>query len=80
MRILYHFKTYIPKTGVWVSTVAWDMRIGGGRTSETMVFKGDEKDIIDWSDIDFESLGYIQNETVLMRKHNEMVEKWSNKS
>ena len=73
MEKLVDLKTYIPEKGVWVSTVAYDEEIGFGRCAETMVFKGDESGITDWSELYFESHGYITDKEGLKKRHEEIV-------
>lgn len=73
-RMLVNIKTYIPEKGVWVSTVAWDVPIGVDRCAETMVFRGDEKGITDYSDLYFESHGWETDERVLRKEHERIVE------
>ena len=73
MEKLVDLKTYIPEKKVWVSTIAYDKEIGFDRCAETMVFKGDENGITDWSELFFESHGYITDEEELKRKHEEIV-------
>ena len=67
-------KTYIPEKGVWVSTVAYDCEIGFGRKSETMVFRGDESGITDFTDLYFESHGYETDPERLRKEHERIVE------
>ena len=79
-RKIADFKTYIPEKGVWVSTVAWNMRIGLTRNSETMVFPGNERGITDYGTVIYsKSHGFIEDtgEYIkwLKKKHNEIVEK-----
>ena len=69
------FKTYIPELKVWVSTIAYDRPIGIDRCSETMVFKGDENGITDWSELYFESHRWLLDKKVLKGLHDEVVEK-----
>ena len=67
-------KTYLPKIGVWVSTVAWNMEIGVGRYAETMVFRGNKEGITDWRYMYFESHGYTTDKEILTKEHNRIVE------
>jgi len=73
-RMLVNIKTYIPERKVWVSTVAWDIPIGADRCAETMVFRGDEEGITDWSELYFESHGWETDENVLRKEHERIVE------
>jgi len=75
MRRLVDLKTYIPEKKVWVSTVACDEEIGFNRCAETMVFKGDENGITDWSELFFESHEYTTDEEELKKRHEEIVRK-----
>ena len=75
MERLVDLKTYIPEKKVWVSTVACDEEIGFNRCAETMVFKGDESGITDWSELYFESHGYVTDEEKLRKRHEEIVRK-----
>lgn len=67
------YKTYIPELGVWVSTVAYNTLIGPDRCAETMVFKGDENGITDWSELYFESHGCITDPEELKKRHDRIV-------
>jgi len=73
MEKLVDLKTYIPEKKVWVSTIAYDEEIGFNRCAETMVFKGDENGITDWSELYFESHGYTTDEEELKKRHKEIV-------
>jgi len=73
MEKLVDLKTYIPEKKVWVSTIAYDEEIGFGRCAETMVFKGDENGITDWSELFFVSHGYTTDEEELKKRHEEIV-------
>ena len=73
--IVYQKKTYLPEKGLWVSTVAHDMAIGAGRSSETMVFKGDKDGVQDYGEQYFEGHGFIQDEKTLDGFHERIVEK-----
>ena len=75
MERLVDLKTYIPEKKVWVSTVACDEEIGFNRCAETMVFKGDENGITDWSELYFESHRYVTDEEELRKRHEEIVRK-----
>ena len=67
MERLVDLKTYIPERRVWISTVACDEEVGFNRCAETMVFKGDENGITDWSELSLESHGYTTDEEELRR-------------
>ena len=75
MERLVDLKTYIPEKKVWASTVACDEEIGFNRCAETMVFKGDESGITDWSELYFERHGCITDEEELKERHEEIVRK-----
>jgi len=75
MERLVDLKTYIPERRFWVSTVACDEEIGFNRCAETMVFKGDESGIADWSELYFESHGHTTDEEELKKRHEEVVRK-----
>jgi len=71
--MIFDKKTYIPEKGVWVSTVAWNYNIGLDRSSETMVFKGDEEGIEDYTDFYMESHGHTYSKDTLTRAHKRIV-------
>ena len=73
MERLVDLKTYISEKKVWVSTIACDEEIGFNRCAETMVFKGDENGITDWSELFFESHGRITDGEELKKRHEEIV-------
>jgi len=75
MKRLVDLKTYIPEKRVWVSTVAYDKEISINRCAETMVFKGDENGITDWSELYYEDHGRTTDEKELKRRHEEIVRK-----
>ena len=73
MKPCINLKTYIPNRKLWVSTVAYNMIIGAGRTSETMAFSGSEKGIEDYEELYFESHGSEGNEKTLKKEHRRIV-------
>ena len=73
MDFIVDLKTFVKEKGVWVSTVAHKIEIGMGRTSETMVFKGNEKEITNWLEVYFESHGYETREALLKKEHERIV-------
>ena len=70
---LVDLKTYIPELGVVVSTVAWSGEIGYRRSAETMVFKGNIEEIVDWNELYMESHGYCTDVCELCREHCRIV-------
>ena len=76
MTRIFHKLTFIPAQAVWVSTVAYDHHIGIQRSAETMVFRGNESGITNFEDIDYESLGYTDDENALQEAHERMLVKW----
>jgi len=75
LKCLVDYKTYIPEKKVWVSTIAYNTLIGFDRVSETMVFRGDEEGITDYTPLYFESHGMETDPEVLKKKHEEIVRK-----
>jgi len=73
VRRIVDYKTYIPEKKVWVSTVAWNVPIGPDRCAETMVFWGDERGIMSYDELYFESHGFETDPEVLKREHERIV-------
>ena len=80
MSMLTRLKTYVPQKKLWVLTVAYDTIIGVNRTAETMVYRGNEREITNYDELDFEDLGCFPPEEYLKERHQLMVQKWGMKT